>query len=301
MIYRAMPAVWDPSFRRLFYERWGHESAVISARARRAEYAEFKQLLSIKAAVGGAENYFVDGRRITVDDDTFAIFNTDRVYASSIDALKPVHSFSIFFDRRLVAQAWHSLAKSAAKLDEAPDAELQPPEFAERLYEHENLVSPVLRHIRQAVDAGPVDDAWLEEQLLFLLSRMLRLQRRTLRIEAVVPSRKPATRRELMRRLSLGVDFMQSRYRDPVMLKDVAAAAHLSPFHFLRVFKTVYRMSPSEYLSRKRSAAALRLLQQSDWAMNEIAEHVGFGSRTSMYRHLRSRFGVEPKALRSKR
>ena len=223
------------------------------------------------------------------------------MYASSIEAIKPVHSFSIFFDRRLVAQAWHSLAKSAAKLDEAPDAELKPPEFAERLYEHENLVSPVLRHIRQAVDAGPVDDAWLEEQLLFLLSRMLRLQRRDLRVEAVVPSRKPATRRELMRRLSLGVDFMQSRYRDPLMLKDVAAAAHLSPFHFLRVFKTVYRISPSEYLSRKRSAAALRLLQQSDWAMNEIAEHVGFGSRTSMYRHLRTRYGVEPKALRSKR
>jgi AraC family transcriptional regulator len=94
---------------------------------------------------------------------------------------------------------------------------------------------------------------------------------------------------------------MQSRYRDPVMLKDVAAAAHLSPFHFLRVFKTVYHISPSEYLSRKRSAAALRLLQQSDWGMNEIAEHVGFGSRTSMYRHLRTRYGVEPKALRSKR
>lgn len=296
-----MPAVWDPQFRRMFYERWGHESAVISARARRAEYAEFKQLLSIKAAAGGAENYFVDSRRITVDDDTFAIFNADRVYASSIEALQPVHSFSIFFDPKLVAQAWHSLAKSSSTLDEAPLAELAPPEFAERLHEHENLVSPVLRHIRRTVDAGPVDDAWLEEQLLFLLSRMLRLQRRALRVEAVVPSRKPATRRELMRRLSLGVDFMQSRYRDAVLLKDIAAAAHLSPFHFLRVFKTVYHLSPSDYLSRKRSAAALRLLQESDWSMNEIAEHVGFGSRTSMYRHLRSRYGVEPRGLRPRR
>ena len=300
MIYRAMPAVWDPQFRRRFYERWGYESAVISARTRRAEYPEFKQLLSIKAAVGGAENYFVDGRRITVDDDTFAIFNTDRVYASSIEALRPVHSFSIFFDRKLVAQAWNALARPASLLDEAPDAELAPPEFAERLYEHEKLVSPVLRHIRAAVDAGPVEDAWLEEQLSFLVSRMLRLQRRALRIEAFVPSRKPATRRELMRRLSLGVDFMQSRYRDAVLLKDVAAAAHLSPFHFLRVFKTVYRVSPSEYLSRKRAAAALRLLQDSDWSMNEIAEHVGFGSRTSLYRHLRTCYGVLPRELRSR-
>jgi hypothetical protein len=200
MIYRAMPAIWDPHFRRVFYQHWGRESAVISARTCRAEYGEFKQLLSIKAATGGGEDYIVDGRRITVDDDTFAIFNADRAYASSINAPKPVHSFSIFFDCKLVSQVWHSLEKSVCILDEAYDAELRPPEFAERLYEHENLVSPVLRHIRRAVDAGPVEDAWLEEQLLFLLSRMLRLHRRLLRVEAVVPSRKPATRRELMRR-----------------------------------------------------------------------------------------------------
>jgi AraC-like DNA-binding protein len=301
MIYRAMPAVWDPQFRRSFYKRWGHESAVISARTRRAEYPEFKQLLSIKAAGGGAEDYFIDGRRMTVDDDTFAIFNHGRVYASRVESLHPVHSFSIFFDRKAAAQAWHSLARSASALDDGAEAELKPGEFAERLYEHENLVSPVLRHIRLAVDSGPVDDAWLDEQLLFLLSRMLRLQHKALRVEAVVPSRKAATRRELMRRLTLGVDFMQSRYRDAVLLKDIAAAAHLSPFHFLRVFRTVYRISPSEYLSRKRSAAALRLLQQSDWSMNMIAEHVGFGSRTSLYRHLRAHYGVEPRELRSPR
>jgi AraC family transcriptional regulator len=298
MIYRAMPPVWDPHFRRVFYQRWGHESAVISARTRRAEYPEFKQLLSIKAAAGGAEDYFVDGRRITVDDDTFAIFNADRVYASSIEALQPVHSFSIFFDRRLVAQAWHSLSKSTSALTDAPDAAIEPPEFAERLYEHESSVSPSLQRIRRAVDAGPVEDAWLDEQLLLLLSRMLRLQQSSLRVEAAIPARKPATRRELLRRLSLGIDFMQSRYRDAITLKDIAAAAHLSPFHFLRVFRTVYHISPNEYLNRKRCAAAFRLLRESSWTMNVIAEHVGFGSRTSMYRHLRAQHGVEPRELR---
>jgi AraC-like DNA-binding protein len=301
MIYRAMPALWDPQFRRSFYAHWGRESAVISARTRRAEYPEFKQLLSIKAAAGGAEDYFIDGRRITVDDDTFAILNHDRVYASRIESLRPVHSFSIFFDRKMAAQAWYSLTRSASALDDGAEAELAPGEFAERLYEHENLVSPVLRHIRLAVDSGPVDDAWMDEQLLFLLGRMLRLQHKTLRMEAVVPSRKAATRRELMRRLTLGVDFIQTRYRDAVLLKDIAAAAHLSPFHFLRLFKAVYRVTPSEYLNRKRSAAALRLLQQSNWSMNMIAEHVGFGSRTSMYRHLRAHYGVEPRELRSLR
>jgi len=299
MIYRAMPAVWEPKFRRNFYERWGRESAVISARARRAEYPEFRQLLSVKAAFGGAEDYFIDGRRITVDDDTFAIINTDRTYASRIEALRPVQSFSIFFDRSLPAQAWQSLSRAQSALDCPVDAEQWPVEFAEKLYEHDSLVSPVLRHIRVAVDSGPVEDAWLDEQLLFLLGRMVRLHNKKLRIEAVIPSRKPATRKELLRRLGLGVDFMQTRYRDPVRLKDIAGAAHLSPFHFLRVFKSVYRISPSDYVNRKRAMAALRLLRESNWTMNAVADHVGFGSRTSLYRHLRAHYGVEPRELRS--
>jgi len=299
MIYRAMPAVWEPKFRRNFYERWGRESAVISARARRAEYPEFRQLLSVKAAFGGAEDYFIDGRRITVDDDTFAIINTDRTYASRIEALRPVQSFSIFFDRSLPAQAWQSLSRAQSALDCPVDAEQWPVEFAEKLYEHDSLVSPVLRHIRVAVDSGPVEDAWLDEQLLFLLGRMVRLHNKKLRVESVIPSRKPATRKELLRRLGLGVDFMQTRYRDPVRLKDIAGAAHLSPFHFLRVFKSVYRISPSDYVNRKRAMAALRLLRESNWTMNAVADHVGFGSRTSLYRHLKAHYGVEPRELRS--
>jgi AraC family transcriptional regulator len=299
MIYRAMPAVWEPTFRRTFYERWGRESAVISARAHRAEYPEFRQLLSIKAAIGGAEDYFIDGRRITVDDDTYAIINNDRTYASRIEALRPIQSFSIFFDRSLPAQAWQSLSRAEAALDCPVDAEQWPMEFAEKLYEHDNLVSPVLRHIRAAVDSGPVDDAWLDEQLLFLLGRMLRLHYNKLRAEAVVPCRKPATRKELLRRLSLGVDFMQTRYRDPVRLKDIAEAAHLSPFHFMRVFKSVHRISPSDYVNRKRAMVALRLLRESNLTMSAVADHVGFGSRTSLYRHLKAHYGVEPRELRS--
>jgi AraC-like DNA-binding protein len=298
MIYRAMPAVWEPAFRSTFYERWGRESAVISARARHAEYAEFKQLLSIKAATGGAEDYFIDGRRISVDDDTYAIMNCDRTYASRIQALRPVQSFSIFFERSLPAQAWQSLSRAESAL-EGPEPERRPVEFAEKLYEHDDLVSPVLRHIRAAVDSGPVEDAWLDEQLLFLLGRMFRLHHEKLRIEAAVPSRKPATRQELLRRLSLGVDFMQTRYQDPVRLKDIAEAAHLSPFHFLRVFKSVHRISPSDYINRKRAMVALRLLRESTWTMSAVAEHVGFGSRTSLYRHLRAHYGVEPRELRS--
>lgn len=289
VIYRSMPPVWDRSFLQRFLVRWGRESAVISAAVRRVEYPECTQLLSLKAVSGGHEDYFVDGRRIRVDDDTFLILNAGRTYGSLIDAINPVHSFSIFFGPGLAQGVRDALSRSTAALLGDPSVDRHPPpEFDERLREHERTVTPVLREIQQVIDAGGGEDAWLEEQLHLLMARMLRLQGREWRTCEAISATKRATRRELQRRVGLGVTFIHTRFHEPIGLEDVARAAHLSPFHFLRTFKQVYGITPSSYLNRKRTLVALRLLRESQWTLTQIAELVGFGSRSTLYRHLRA-------------
>ena len=295
-----MPAIRDPAFRDWFYRRWGRESAVISARTHRAEYPEYRQLLSIKAAFGGSENYFIDGRRLCVDDDTFAILNQDRTYASVIVSQTTVHSFSIFFNTCLVAQVSQLLLLTQDQaLDESANDRTWPVEFPEKLYPHDQLVSPALRYIRDAVDAGIDDASWLDEQYLFLLERMLRLYHNRLSLERTVPSTKPSTRRELLKRIEYGVDFIHARYRDPIQLGDIAGAACMSPFHFLRTFKAIYRTTPMQFLNHKRAMAAKRFLEHTDWPMSRIAAYVGLGSRTSLFRQVSSAYGMSPRELRS--
>ncbi len=289
MIYRAMPALWDRSFREHFYARWGRESAVISATARHAEYPEFIQLLSIKMASGGGEDYFVDGGRIRVDDDTFLILNDGRRYASLIDELHPVRSFSVFFRPGLAQEVRDALCRSTeAQLADPSADRSRPPEFDERLREHDGTVTPLLRHIRRVIDAGGGEEGWLEEQLHFLLGRMLGVEGGQRQACELIASAKPATRRELHRRIGLAVTFIHTHYREPIGLKHIARAARLSPYHFLRTFKAVYGITPSTFLQRKRTAAALRLVRESDWTLTDIAQQVGFGSRATLFRHLRT-------------
>jgi AraC family transcriptional regulator len=284
-----MPPVWDRSFLQRFLVRWGQESAVISAAVRRVEYPDCTQLLSLKAVSGGHEDYFVDGRRIRVDDDTFLILNAGRTYGSLINAISPVHSFSIFFGPGLAQGVQDALSRSTEALLGDPSVDRHPPpEFDERLREHECTVTPVLRDIQQVVDAGGGEDAWLEERLHLLMARMLRLQGQEWRTCEVISAAKRATRRELHRRVGLGMTFIHTHFHRPIGLEDIARAAHLSPFHFLRTFKQVYGITPSGYLNRKRTLAALRLLQESEWTLTQIAELVGFGSRSTLYRHLRA-------------
>ena len=57
----------------------------------------FRQRLSIKVARGGRERYFIDGRSIAVDDDSFLILNDNRIYGSRFESNVDIESFSIFF------------------------------------------------------------------------------------------------------------------------------------------------------------------------------------------------------------
>jgi AraC family transcriptional regulator len=298
-IYRQMPAIWDPVFRKNFYLRWGTESAVVCARSRRAEYPEFKQLLSIKAVFTGSEDYFIDRRRVAVDTETFLIINGERSYGSCIASMQLVDSFSIFFDRALVSHSFAGLRYTPeALLDDPCRTQQVVPEFSERLHRHARLVSPVLRHIRHNIDLGMEDDLWLEEQLSFLFYRMLRLEFDVCKQRERVHALKSSTRREIDRRLALGIDFICTHFREPITLQQIAAAAQLSPFYFLRQFQSVYGCSPGKYIRHRRCSEAVELLRQSSWSMAMIAEHVGFGTRATLFRCVKAELGVEPRSLR---
>jgi AraC-like DNA-binding protein len=82
------------------------------------------------------------------------------------------------------------------------------------------------------------------------------------------------------------------------MLSDMARAAYLSRHHFLRLFKHVHDVTPHEYLQRKRTSVAARLLRGSQLAVEEIVKQVGFDSRSTLFRAMRRFHGVTPRECR---
>jgi AraC-like DNA-binding protein len=83
-----------------------------------------------------------------------------------------------------------------------------------------------------------------------------------------------------------------ARYREPLDVADLAAAARLSPAHFSREFKRAFGESPHQYLLTRRLQRAAELLLHTDWSVAEICFSVGLrsvGSFTSFTRmHARS-------------
>jgi AraC family transcriptional regulator len=272
-------------FRREFYGRWGRENCVVSGFSRRAEYGQFRQTLSIKCAARGTEHYFVDRRRVAVGDDTYLVLNEGRTYGSLLAAPEGAYSFAIFFRPGLAAEVCGDLARSPAEaLDDGAAGRAQPLEFSEALRRHDSLISPVLRLIQREIAAGARDEQWLEEQCQFLVARLIRVQRPQARGGALADVPK-ATRAELLRRLQRAVDLMHARLADELGLEDLAAAANLSRFHFLRTFRLAYGCTPIAYLRALRTQRAVALLESTSLRAHGVARAVGL-SRHALWRSL---------------
>jgi AraC family transcriptional regulator len=285
----------NATFRREFYRRWGRENCVISGSAHRAEYRVYRQMLSIKCVARGTEDYFVDRRRIRVTDGTWLVLNEGREYGSLLEGAGEAYMFSLFFRPGLACEIAGGMRQSLSQaLDAGPGIATINAEFAETLRHHDASVSPVLRYIQREVAMGMRDEQWLEEQCQFLLTRLLRSQQRQpTPPRADISELRPERRAELLRRLEWAEDFMHARLTESISLQDIAAAAHISRFHFLRVFQSVYGVTPVAFLRDLRVRRAIALLESTRHGVAEIAMSVGM-SRVALWRALRARGYASP-------
>jgi AraC family transcriptional regulator len=289
----------NASFRRDFYRRWGRENCIVSGTARRVEYRLFRQTLSIKCIARGDETYFIDRRRVTVSDDTYLLLNEGRTYGSLLDTPTEAYSFSIFFRPGLAQEVAGDLNRSLGEaLEDGPESVRVPLEFDESLRAHDTNITPVLRFIQRQVAAGVRDEHWLEEQCQFLAGRLIAAQRKHRSgLPTELANALPGKRAEVIRRLASATDFMHAHAADEITLKDIAAAAHLSRFHFLRLFQLVHGRTPVAALRELRTRRALALMESTTLTAGEIAERVGM-SRIALWRSLRRQKGAGARELR---
>jgi AraC family transcriptional regulator len=281
------------AFQKAFYRRWGRENCVVSGVARHAHYRPFCQTLSIKCVAHGAETYFVDDRRVTVRDETWLVLNEGRTYGSLIDGPTESYSFAIFFRPGLANETAAACANGTARaLDDGAEARRLPVEFEETLRQHDAALSPLLRYIQARVFGGTSDELWLEEQCQELSARLVLRHAHDMHRTADDPR---ARRREVDRRMRRALDFMHANLQAPITLGDMAAAACLSAFHFLRFFRASTGRTPGETLRLLRTRRARALLESTSLTRAEIATRVGL-SRSALWRCLRSAQATESRA-----
>ena len=108
----------------------------------------------------------------------------------------------------------------------------------------------------------------------------------------------PATATIGDRRLRRVVDYIEDNVVEDLSLKDMAAVAAMSPYHFARAFKAATDASPLQYVITARIERAKVLLKSTRLSISEIAFRVGYGDPGHFNRHFKSRVGTTPGAYR---
>ncbi len=79
-------------------------------------------------------------------------------------------------------------------------------------------------------------------------------------------------------RIAQALAFLHDHFHENPSLEQMAAAVHVSPFHFHRVFTRLVGESPKRYLQLKQLQISSELLRRSHIPISEIARLVGFTS-----------------------
>jgi AraC-like DNA-binding protein len=84
----------------------------------------------------------------------------------------------------------------------------------------------------------------------------------------------------------------------PLSIRDIAHAANMSPFHFIRQFEAVFGATPHQFRIQTRLDRAKQLLALSDYSVTDVCLEVGFSSLGSFSDLFTRRVGAPPSVYR---
>lgn len=96
-------------------------------------------------------------------------------------------------------------------------------------------------------------------------------------------------------------DLVHARFRTSLRVAQIAAEVGVHPVRFGRAFRAAYDVSVATYVRRLRLEWAATELLHSAKALSTIALQAGFADQSHFTRAFRERFGVTPRAYRTRR
>ena len=102
--------------------------------------------------------------------------------------------------------------------------------------------------------------------------------------------------------LSDGVErarlFIEEHYMEKLTMDQIADHSRISQSHLFRVFREETGQTPYGYLMNVRMNHAMKLLLETPYSVEEIAEHCAFCSSANFIRAFRQATGVTPRKFR---
>jgi len=253
---------------------------------------------SIKFVLAGTERYIMNGKEYAVGSGQYLLANsTCEGSLILIDSKETVKGICIDLSSSLFSEVVGShLAPDTPFSDLALDKFFTGEDFLENKYHAKHTkLGAALTRLGRAFDQNPHGDFQLDQDYYFTLAETLVEDHQPLigqlhRIQTV----KHRTRKELYRRLCCGKEYLDENFAGHISIRDAARHAALSEYHFFRLFKAAFGITPQQYLIRTRLAESFHLLQKGNHSVSEVALATGHSDVFHFSRSFKKQYGVPP-------
>lgn len=278
-------------------ETFGLQNAILTGTSRRYFVPDFSGPMSLKATLQGASTWKVENRDCRVSESTYLVVNDGQPYTITYEEPRDVTTFVLLFRKGYLEEITAGMRQSGSSILDAPFS-LERIEFPVGLHPDSR---DVLRKLRVfAEELGNTSVARELWDLRFHQIAVALVNEMSLSVSGAtdILSAKQSTRLELLRRVSIGRDFLISMSDRTVTVEDAARAACISTFHFHRIFLQAFGVSPHVFLRDFRMRRAAHMLRFTEEAVSEIVERVGLQSVSSFSGAFRRHYGVSPSLFR---
>lgn len=105
---------------------------------------------------------------------------------------------------------------------------------------------------------------------------------------------------KLIARLTIAKNLLEENFSEKVDINTIAKEAALSKFHFSRSFKSVFGVSPHQFILNKRLERSAELIIEGKLMITDIASQVGFADIYSFSKSFKKRFNTCPSGFYTK-
>jgi len=256
--------------------------------------------LTFRSVMDGYQSYKVEGKEHMITKDNYLIVRKGENYNNEINSIAETESVIVAFGDHFEGDVYSGLTKSEEKLLDNPYASIDisgNSNLFNSTYTKTPIVSEILQQIKKAILEEKKSPMLFEQLHYALMRELINNHNEILHTLNEVAELKKSTKIELYRRISVSRDYMEANFNKPLKLKQIADSASLSPYHFLRSFKKIFKVTPLEYLTTTRLKYAQYLLINSETNIQDITLLCGFENHSSFTRLFKNYYHTSPSAF----
>lgn len=92
--------------------------------------------------------------------------------------------------------------------------------------------------------------------------------------------------------------YIENNIYQPLSLDSIAKTFNMSRYYFHRLFSAIMGCSLNNYILSRRLNASLKLIQNDNLSLTDIAYQLNFGTQSSFTRAFKRQYGIPPNSLR---